>query len=55
MADVRIVIGRKYEVTQVERRQATAELARCLRNSGVSVDLEVIEYEPDQYGLTPLP
>ncbi len=54
MADVRIVIGRKYEVMRDERRHATAEFAEWLRNSGLSVDLEIIEYEQAQYGLTPI-
>jgi hypothetical protein len=53
MADVRIVIGRKYEVMQDERREATADFARWLRSLGLSVDIEVIEYEPRRRGLTP--
>jgi hypothetical protein len=54
MADIRIVIGRKYEVMHDERRQTTTEFADGLRSSGLSVELEVIEYEPGRYGLTPV-
>jgi hypothetical protein len=54
MADVRIVIGSKYEVMQDERRRATADFADWLRNSGISVDLEIIGYEPGRRGLTPI-
>jgi hypothetical protein len=54
MADVRILIGRKYEVMQDERRQATNDFAAWLRSRGLSVDLEIIEYEPKRRGLTPI-
>jgi hypothetical protein len=54
MADVRILIGRKYEVMQDERREATANFARWLRSLGLSVDLEIIEYEPGRRGLGPI-
>jgi hypothetical protein len=54
MADVRIVIGRKYEVMYEERRHATRDFAEWLRHSGLSVDLEIIEYEPGRRGLGPI-
>jgi hypothetical protein len=54
MTDVRIVIGAKYEVMHEERRQATRKFAEWLGNSGIDVQLEIIEYEPGRYGLGPI-
>jgi hypothetical protein len=54
-ADVRIAIGKAYEVMQDERRTATEAFAEDLRAAaGVSVDLEVTEYQPGRYGLGPI-
>ena len=54
-ADVRIAIGRPFEVIQDERRTATEAFAEDLRaTAGVSVDLEVIERQPGRYGLGPI-
>ncbi len=54
MTDVRILIGRKYEVMYEERRLATREFAEWLRHYGISVDLEITEYEPGRRGLGPI-
>jgi hypothetical protein len=54
-ADVRIAIGRAYEVMQDERRTATEAFAEDLRTTaGVRVDLEVTERQPGRYGLGPI-
>lgn len=54
-ADVRIAIGRAYEVMQDDRRAATEAFAEDLRaTAGVTVDLEVTEYQPGRYGLGPI-
>jgi hypothetical protein len=54
-ADVRIAIGKAYEVMQDERRTATEAFAENLRaTAGVTVDLEVTEYQPGRYGLGPI-
>lgn len=54
-ADVRIAIGKAYEVVQDERRTATEEFAEELRSTtGVSVDLEVTERQLGRYGLGPI-
>lgn len=54
-ADVRIAIGRAYEVMQDERLTATEAFAEDLRvTAGVSVDLEVTERQPGRYGLGPI-
>lgn len=54
-ADVRIAIGHFYEVVHPERRVATQELAESVREAtGVTVDVEVTEYERGYYGLGPV-
>ena len=54
-ADVRIAIGKAYEVMQDERRTATEAFAADLRATlGVSVDLEITEYQPGRRGLGPI-
>ena len=54
-ADVRIAIGRAYEVMQEERRSATLAFADDLRaTTGLSVELEVTEYQPGRVGLGPI-
>ena len=46
-ADVRIAMGKAYEVISDERRAATEAFAKGLRaTTGVSVDLEVTNYQP---------
>jgi hypothetical protein len=53
--DVRIAIGKAYEVMQEERRVATGAFAEDVRVSlGVSVDLEITEYQPGRRGLGPV-
>jgi hypothetical protein len=53
-ADVRISIGKPYEVMQDERRAATEAYAEALRATGITVDLEIIEREQGVYGLGPI-
>jgi hypothetical protein len=54
-ADIRIAIGKAYEVMGDERRAATEAFAEDLRATvEVSVDLEVTERQPGRYGLTPI-
>jgi hypothetical protein len=54
-ADVRIAIGKAYEVMQDERRTATEAFAEDLRaTAGVTVELEITEYQPGRYGLGPI-
>lgn len=54
-ADIRIAIGRAYEVMQDERRTAAEAFAEDLRaTAGVSVDLEVTERQPGRHGLGPI-
>lgn len=54
-ADVRISIGKLYEVMQDERRVATEAFAEDIRaTEGVSVDLEIIEREEGRVGLGPI-
>ena len=51
-ADIRISIGKPYENVLDERREATEGLAEDFRKiTGLSVELEVIEYRPKRYGL----
>ena len=53
-ADVRIAIGRAYEVVQDERRIATEVFTEDLRATGLSVDLEITERQPGRVGLGPV-
>jgi len=54
-AEVRIAIGRAYEVMQEERRTATLGFAEDLRAStGLNVELEITEYQPGRKGLGPV-
>jgi hypothetical protein len=54
-ADVRIAIGKAYEVMQDERRTATEAFAEDLRTTaGVSVDLEITERQPGRVGIGPI-
>jgi hypothetical protein len=54
-ADVRIAIGKAYEVMQDERRTATEAFVEDLRTTaGVNVDLEITERQPGRYGLGPI-
>jgi hypothetical protein len=51
-ADIRISIGKPYENVSDERREVTEGLAEDFREvTGMSVELEVIEYRPKRYGL----
>ncbi len=52
--DVRIRAGRAYEVMQDERRWATEGFAKELRQLGLDVDLEIVEYVPGRRGLGPI-
>jgi hypothetical protein len=53
--DVRIAIGKPYEVMRDERRTATEGFAEDLRSTArVSVDLEVTERQSGRYGLGPI-
>lgn len=53
-AGVRIAIGKAYEAMQDERRTATEAFAEDLRATlGVSVDLEITEYQPGRRDLGP--
>ncbi len=51
---VRIEIGKAYEVLQPGRREATKELAQGLRAAGLDVQLNVAEYVPGRTGLGPV-
>lgn len=51
MTQVRIVAGTAYEVMHDERRQASEHLASKLREAGLEVDLEIIDYAPGRRGL----
>lgn len=53
-ADIRISAGKAYEVMHAERRWAPEGLARELRQLGLDVDLEIIEYVPKRRGLGPI-
>jgi hypothetical protein len=54
-ANVRIAIGKAYEVMSDERRVATEAFAEDLRATAeVSVDLEITEYQPGRRGLGPI-
>lgn len=54
VANVRIRAGHAYEVMQEERRWATEGFAKELRQLGLDVDLEIIEYVPGRRGLGPI-
>lgn len=53
--DIRIAIGKAYEVMPEERREAALALTNELRAStGLDVQLEVTEYQPGRRGLGPI-
>jgi len=54
MADVRINAGHAYEVMQDEWRWATEGFAKELRQLGMDLELEIIEYVPGRLGLGPV-
>ena len=51
MAEIRISIGRPYEVVHEDRYEATVRYAHYLETLGHDVELEVIEYQPGKRGL----
>jgi len=51
---VRIDIGKAYEVLQPGRREAAEEFAAGLRAAGLDVQLNVTEYVPGRRGLGPI-
>ena len=53
-AQVRISVGKAYEVMHDERRWAAEGLAKELRQTGLDVELEIIEYVPGRRGLGPM-
>lgn len=53
--DIRIAIGKAYEVMQEERREAALALTDELgASTGLNVQLEVTEYQPGRLGLGPI-
>lgn len=53
MADIVIAAGKPYLVMSNERRAAVNELAQRIRSLGISVEVEIIEYEPGRTGISP--
>src|SRR5947208_1333211 len=51
---VRISVGKAYEVMQPERRWAAEGFAKELEQLGLTIDLEVIEYAPGRRELGPV-
>jgi hypothetical protein len=51
MVDIRVSIGRRYEIVHEDRLIATREYVEYLRGLGYEVELEVIEYVQGVRGL----